>query len=257
MESSLTPAEIEARVRQLETQVQRLRRRLFMLVAILLAGMLVPVAQFLRQQPPPQISRDDSARSDRSSTRDLRLVDDLGRTRVALRVKNRVPGVYFYGPDGAERMSLTETGLLARGRDGSVQAHLGIFPGGTPGLALGGDNVSAQITLRANAEGPMLALSDSTSTPRVLLRHQASETGFHLFDADGNERLGLAVSAPNTQLRMSDSGAHVRVLLEDGPSAGSRISFFDSHGDARASLGLDLFEQVVLDTVISTAGENL
>jgi hypothetical protein len=241
--------EIESRIDQLEGEVRRLRRTLFILVAIALAGISVPLLHRLREPTPAPLVRGDTTPAGQLSVRDLRLVDGLGRTRLALRVQEGVPGLYLYSGNGAERARLVQEGLQLKDRRGSVQAHLGIFPGGTPGLVLGGDNLRAALSLRADVSGPTLALTDSSDTPRVLLRQSGPTAALHLFDEIGNERLGLAVTGQQAQLRLSDERTHVRALLQDTPLAGTAITFFDSSGASRVALGLDLLEGVVFDTL--------
>ncbi len=248
MRSPVESVQLDRRLRTLEAEIKRLKQFTFLAIGIVIAGGFGPLIAYLIYQGG---GVSDSPLSSDTSTlyaKEVVVTDDRGRMRVALRVADRIPGVYLYSEEGDTRARLTETGLQILDRQGRVTGHFGAIAEGA-GLSLGPKPESPDLLIASTGNGPTITLSDKDDRPRASLGLVRGEPNLTLSDGEGEERLGAAVSKAGAHVRLSDGQSRVRALLRAGNQSGAALELFDAGGTRRASIRLGLEDQPKLDIV--------
>ena len=136
---------------------------------------------------------------------------------------------------GAARTVEAEEFVL-RGRDGNVQARLGLLPDGSPFLQLTGAGQSTAELSVLPSQGPVLKLSDGKAL--VSMRAKGDGSSEITLHSEGQEpRAALFLEADGTPvLSMTDAQGHVRAGLTISADGAPSLSFYDE-STLRAMLG--------------------
>jgi hypothetical protein len=136
---------------------------------------------------------------------------------------------------GAARTVEAEEFVL-RGRDGNVQARLGLLPDGSPFLQLTGAGQSTAELSVLPSQGPVLKLSDGKAL--VSMRAKGDGSSEITLHSEGQEpRAALFLEADGTPvLSMTDAQGHVRAGLTISADGAPSLSFYDE-SSLRAMLG--------------------
>jgi hypothetical protein len=126
--------------------------------------------------------------------------------------------------------------FVLRGRDGAVQARLGLMPDGSPFLQLTGANQSTAELSVLPSQGPVLKLSDGKAL--VSMRAKGDGSSEITLHSEGQEpRAAMFLEADGTPvLSMTDAQGHVRAGLTISADGAPSLSFYDE-SSLRAMLG--------------------
>lgn len=177
------------------------------------------------------------------SARMVELVDQDGRTRVALGLAEGVAALGFTDEKGRVRGGLTLT------------PH---------GFALGfvDERGQKRVELSLTDQGPRLAFFDKAAVERVLLSLDGDSSGLALNDKQGENRVTIGLSEQEGEgplVALADGAGRIRaglcvaqagpmlVLSAEAPeeflrlnagAAGTQLGFFDKNGVSRVAIGL-------------------
>ena len=190
--ASISQMTTEQRLEDLETELQRAKRRNRLLLAVVLLAAIVMTAGIARRENVIKANA-------------FVLLDENGKTRAALDVGKDGPKLGLYDENGKLRAGLSV------GKDGS-------------GLALSDENEKRRAGLAVVKEGPGLILADENEKPRVGLGVSKDGPRLELFDEKGE--VAWAVD----QRQKQEARRQVEQQEPDGTQSWRRVKQWKGRG---------------------------
>ena len=199
---------IEERVEKVEIGLARAKRR----NRLLLAGMMLSFVLLTVAMTAGVASREDVV-----NAKQFNLLDDNGKTRAVLKVKDG-PGLALYDANGKPRV------ILAVDEDG-------------PKLNLFDENEKTRAALGVGKDWVQLKLYDENGKFRIALSVNKEGPGLDLIHENGKCRASLSVLKDGPALDLLDENGKPRASL-DVDKNGPGLNLFDKNDKGRAVLGI-------------------
>lgn len=135
---------------------------------------------------------------------ELRLVDEVGRTRALLSLLRGRPRLILSDQNGEFRLELglevdDQPEIVLRDQNGKARARFCLNGQGGPELSLSDNAGRRRATLDLGRTGaPALILRDDLGQDRLAVWQEANEMGVALADGSGNPRAGLILGQDDT-----------------------------------------------------------